>query len=231
VKLMDRKDSKFTFNQEQLPDLLEKLKEHYNILEIEGERLMHYSNYYYDTKDFSLYQRHHNKHLNRYKIRKRKYSISDQSYLEIKFKSNKSRTIKNRTKITEFSKNLDADLKKYINENSPLDPDNLDMILQVDFMRLTLAHKDFKDRATIDLELNYQYEGSSHRYENLAIAELKEDKSASGSVFFTILRESNINLGSFSKYCFGMLKLHPQLKNNLFKPKLRLLNKILFTPS
>ena len=41
---------------------------------------------------------HQNKKLNRYKIRQREYLISDISFFEIKFKSNKGRTIKKRIK-------------------------------------------------------------------------------------------------------------------------------------
>ena len=34
VKLLDRKDTKFVFNQNQLPSILEKIKPYYRILEI-----------------------------------------------------------------------------------------------------------------------------------------------------------------------------------------------------
>ena len=36
VKLLDRKDTKFVFNQNQLPSILEKIKPYYQILEIDN---------------------------------------------------------------------------------------------------------------------------------------------------------------------------------------------------
>ena len=85
VKLMDRTDTKFTFNISNLPSILEAAKAHYRILDIEGNRISRYKTLYFDTDDFNLYNEHHCGKLNRYKIRHRTYVESNLGFLEVKF--------------------------------------------------------------------------------------------------------------------------------------------------
>ena len=84
VKLLDRKDTKFVFNQIQLPLILEKIKPFYKILEINNSQVFKYDNTYFDTDDFIFYNQHHNENRKRYKVRLRKYSSNSKSYFEIK---------------------------------------------------------------------------------------------------------------------------------------------------
>ena len=46
-----------------------------------------------------MYLKHHNNKLNRYKIRFREYVDNDEKFLEVKYKTNTERTIKDRIKI------------------------------------------------------------------------------------------------------------------------------------
>ena len=96
VKLLDRKDTKFVFNQNQLPLILEKIKPYYRILEINNSPIFNYDNTYFDTHNFLFYNQHHNEHRKRFKVRLRKYSSSSKSFFEIKIKNNKNRTVKKR---------------------------------------------------------------------------------------------------------------------------------------
>ena len=86
VKLLDRKDTKFVFNQNQLPSILEKIKPYYRILEINNSPIFNYDNTYFDTHDYFFYNQHHNEHRKRFKVRFRKYSNNNKSYFEIKIK-------------------------------------------------------------------------------------------------------------------------------------------------
>ena len=56
VKLLDRQDTKFVFNQIQLPEILEKIKPFYRTLEIENSSVFRYDNIYFDTDDFLFYK-------------------------------------------------------------------------------------------------------------------------------------------------------------------------------
>ena len=113
VKLLDRKDTKFVFNQNQLPSILEKIKPYYKVLEINNSPIFNYENTYFDTYDFLFYNQHHNEHRQRFKVRFRKYS-SSKSFFEIKIKNNKNRTVKKRMLVNEMRKHLSKQEKNLV---------------------------------------------------------------------------------------------------------------------
>ncbi|OYT14705.1 MAG: transporter, partial [Bacteroidetes bacterium 4572_77] len=86
VGLMNRVDTKFYFSIHLLPKILESIKIDYSVLEINGSRMMPYESTYYDTKDFQMLRWHQNGKGNRYKIRERKYVLTEQTFFEVKFK-------------------------------------------------------------------------------------------------------------------------------------------------
>ena len=106
VRLLDRQDTKFVFNQIHLPHILEKIKPFYRILEINNDRVYTYDTTYFDTDDFRFYVQHHNGSRNRFKVRFRRYSSDKKSFFEIKIKNNKNRTIKKRLNVDEIKKDL-----------------------------------------------------------------------------------------------------------------------------
>ncbi len=61
-----------------------------------GKRLNHYRTLYFDTPDFELYLLHVNGRADRYKVRSREYTDTHLSYLEVKHRTPKDRTIKER---------------------------------------------------------------------------------------------------------------------------------------
>jgi len=55
---------------------------------------------------------------------------------------------------------------------------------------------------------------------------IKYEKQLSYTTFHSALRRAHITPRRFSKYCIGMSMLNPDLKQNLFKEKVRLVRKI-----
>ncbi len=230
VKLMNRIDTKFLLNFNQLPCLLERALEHYKIVEINGEKISPYSSIYWDTEEADMYCMHHNRRVNRYKIRMRSYLNSDLSFLEIKQKNNKGRTSKKRIMIDnqQFqSLDLDESEQRFIVEKSPYSFDLLKPMLQNFFQRITLVDNDETERITIDIDLAYQTVDSSvvNKVEDLVIVEMKQSGNVH-SYFHDYLRDLSITPRNMSKYCIGMVLSYPDLKNNRFKNKLRQINKI-----
>jgi PIN domain nuclease of toxin-antitoxin system len=225
VKLMNRTDTKFIFNVDRLENIFGELLDKYYILEINNSQILDYRSQYFDTENFNLYLNHQNSKLNRFKIRQRKYLVSDLSFFEIKYKSNKGRTIKKRIKIKDLSESLDQNLKKYLEDNTPYSADEFKASIINNFSRITLVHKTNKERITIDQNLNYQYANKNIDLAFLAIAEVKREGFAK-SDFIDILKKHRIYPQSMSKYCIGTLLLNRHLKYNRFKEKLLTLNKI-----
>jgi len=229
VALMNRTDTKYVFRIDKLNDILKKALKNYKVLEINDERIHLYNNQYYDTNDYEMYLNHHNGKLNRYKIRCRNYEVSDIAFLEIKFKSNKYRTIKKRIR-NNFSTNLNTVSSNFIENNSPYKSNDLTPVLRNNFHRITLTHKIDKERITLDFNLSYISNLSgikkTHDLPNLAICEVKKEGHINTSEFTAILRSEKIRQSGMSKYCIGAALLYSDLKKNQFKTKLRYIESI-----
>ncbi len=226
VELMNRKDTKYFFHREKLPAILLLMQADYRVLEIQGQKLFSYRNIYFDTDDFFFYIQHHNKRVNRYKIRIRQYVESNLVFLEIKFKTNTKRTIKSRIKIPEFTEILTETAKEFIRLHTPFDPDQLKPKLRNDFKRFTLVNNNLKERSTIDTDLVLETPDHIRKFSNLCIAELKMDGSSSGSHFKMAMRDNFCPEVRVSKYSVGVAFMYGYLKHNNFKHKTLQINRI-----
>ena len=226
VKLMDRTDTKFIFNIDNLPAVLNEAKNYYKILNVEGNRISRYKTLYFDTENFDLYNKHHSGKLNRYKIRHRTYVESNLGFLEVKFKSNKGRTLKTRIKeigVPEINKGKAFEFLKRILPFSPLD---LLPKIWINYSRITLVNKISAERLTLDLNLEFERDEKKQILSKLVIAEVKQDSKVA-SPFISIMRAKHIRQGSISKYCFGVASSFNEVKKNNFKQKLSNVNKII----
>ncbi len=219
VKLMNRTDTKFTFNLIQFENILEDISKNYRVLEIEGKRISGYKTLYYDTAKLNLYTKHHNGELNRYKIRHRTYVESKLGFLEVKFKNNKGRTVKNRIKKSEVPMNWEGESETFLNTLLPFEPQTLLPVLWVNYSRLTLVNMADAERLTIDLNLEFVNGKITKKLSNLVIAEVKQEKRKS-SPFIKVMKKYHIREGSISKYCLGIALTCDTVKKNNFKEKL-----------
>lgn len=228
VKLMNRIDRKYWFHSSQLETFLLSTLPYYDILEINGKRLLEYQTTYFDTTNNKMYLTHHNQKLNRYKVRRRKYLASDTSFFEVKLKNNKRRTVKERIQTKVDLPDITKRESDFILENTPFNNEFLQPTLENHFHRLTLVNKEKKDRCTIDIVPSYWNDLGKVRFENLVIFELKRGQSLKSSPMISLLRKMKIRQRGLSKYCTGRAILEPGLKQNAFKPRLRFLyNEIL----
>ena len=226
VKLMDRTDTKFTFHVSQLAEILRMVHNDYRSLDIKGRRVANYKTLYYDTSGLELYTRHHNGKLNRYKIRHRTYVDSGLGYLEVKFKNNKGRTIKNRIKELTPQAIWEHNAAQFLDEKTPYSPSDLVPTLWVNYSRITLVSRHSTERLTIDLNLEFVKEPNSHQLHQLVIAEVKQEK-AGGSKFIDAMKQLRIAEGSISKYCMAVAYTCDHVKKNGFKEKLISIQKII----
>ena len=230
VKLMDRTDTKFVFRESQLADLLNQLKNDYKILDVNGNRISRYESLYFDTKNFDLYHSHHRGKPSRFKVRIRKYVESELNFFEVKFKTNKGRTIKNRVKQKQIDGFIKDNAEELLNDKTPLKSDNLEAKIWVNYSRITFVNKNSPERVTIDLNLTFKNNEQNKTIDNLVIAEVKQDKFAI-SAFLKLMKKYHIREGAISKYCYGIVTLFEKIKHNNFKPKLILIKKALYGTS
>ena len=220
VKLMNRIDKKFCLHRKRLPDILEALKSDYSLLEINGETIFQYDNTYFDTVDDQMYINHHNGKRNRYKIRVRQYVLTNDNFLEIKFKNNKGRTIKERIKRQDFHSDFNESDLDLIKKSLPYASSELQPKIRSNFYRITLADNNFTERVTIDTFPGFKNQENEVVLENLVIIEVKQSKANNPALITKVLQEHKIRNRGFSKYCVGRSLLEKKIKKNNFKPLL-----------
>ena len=226
VALLNRTDTKYVLSLDALYQIMPKLTDAYASLEVEGKRLSHYRTLYFDSADFDLFRTHHAGILNRYKVRSREYTDSQLAFLEVKHKTNKGRTIKKRLQTAVLTDEIEAETAEFLHRAYPFNPIELEPKLWVEYDRITLVSRVRQERVTIDLNLAFSWEDEAVALSHLVIIEIKQDGFSKESDMALLLRQFGIRPTGFSKYCVGTSLLYPELKQNNFKPKLRLVEKL-----
>jgi hypothetical protein len=171
--------------------------------------------------------RHHAGRQRRYKVRSRQYVESQRSFLEVKIKTNKDRTVKQRVETGNLVTWWTPEASRFTAAALPEDAGALEPKLWNSFARITLVSKHAAERLTLDLNLRFDDGWQGISLPGLAIAEVKQDGFNRQSDFVRQMRAMAIHANGFSKYCVGAALLYPQLKHNNFKDKLRLVEKLM----
>ncbi len=221
VKLLNRTDTKYVFTSDTLPDVLKELSRDYKILEIDGVKFSQYNSLYFDTEKLKLYTQHHNGKLNRHKVRYRKYVDTGLCYLEVKFKNNKGRTVKKRTKRSDIRPDFSERSVKFLSRYFPMPAKELRAKLANAFKRITLVDLGAKERVTIDLDLRFELNDEITSVSRLIIAEVKQEKYNVRSSFIQTMKKFRIRPMRISKYCIGTVLMNSDAKNNLFKEDIK----------
>lgn len=225
VRLLNRIDKKYVLDTTELDALLEKLQNDYLVLEVQSKRLLQYETRYYDTPDLKLYFMHLYGFGRRFKVRKRFYKDSAVRFFELKTKTNRGKTEKQRLMIESDRDSLSDEACRLLRDDLPFSPNELQPGLFTGYNRITLVNKYQNERVTIDLNLSFVFRGIKKSMENLVIVEVKQDeKQLSPAV--KALRELRRKPGGLSKYCLGLIMTVPDLRQNRFKPLTLKINKL-----
>lgn len=229
ASLMNRVDYKFILNKGQLNRLIKPLSDSYYILKINNQVNHAYTSIYFDTLDLDMYLDHHNRRVNRYKIRQRIYHSSGDKFLEIKFKNNKGFTRKLRTGTRRRLNHITLNHFEFILSNTPYHPLSLRKVLMNNFNRFTLTNEKRNQRITIDTNISFCFDYKSIHMDNLVVAEVKSVRNDVDKTIFQLLRDNSIHSTSISKYSIGLAILNKDVKQNLFKQKINSINKVCHT--
>jgi hypothetical protein len=228
IRLMNRLDTKYVASKMQLLKLLKLVQDKYYVQETLERRIIPYLTTYYDTDEHHLYMMHHNKRAKRMKVRVRTYVASNLTFLEVKNKNNHARTKKKRIEVpSQDDFRATEGAHELVQRKTGLDLDRLNAVVRNRFDRVTLVNKGKTERLTIDFNIGFHNFETNHDHgtDQLVIIELKRD----GNVFSPVcnlLRDIHVHPTGFSKCCIGMALTDPGLKQNNFKPKLKVLEKI-----
>ncbi len=230
VKLLNRIDTKYLTDEQTLVRILSDAADSgYRALLTEGSRIAQYDSIYFDTPGLQMFLDHHNRRLNRLKVRTREYVASGLSFLEIKRKNNHGRTKKNRMEIPAAAFQdfrTDAGACEYLAAHSCYTAEGLTPSLETIFRRITLVNPAMTERLTIDSCVNFVNRRNRNEasLRNGVIIELKQDGRAD-SQMKRILLDHRVKPIRVSKYCIGITLTDPDVKSGRFKAKVRKIEK------
>lgn len=227
VSFMSRVDTKYLFPVNMLGNILSGLERDYKILDIDSQREFRYSTVYFDTPDYKFFNQHQTGKLERDKVRLRTYETNSLSYLEVKHKTNKGRTVKSRIRSNNAGLPDDERSRQFLHEKLAGATEFLHPVITSLFSRITLVNNNLSERVTVDFNIAYTNgDGRKIELPNVAVAEIKRDRASSRSVFHTLLKNNGIRQAGFSKYCLGAAILNGVPRKNNVKPVLLKLKKI-----
>lgn len=225
--LQDRTDTKFLLAEDDLVSALSGLGNAYRVLEIDAVRLNHYRTLYFDTADFALYRQHQVGRRDRYKVRSRSYLDSRLSFLEVKHKVSRNRTVKSRVPTDALLVQFTAETGAFLRQFLPLNPDELEPKLWNEYTRITLVSNTCVERVTLDLNLSFSDGERTVSLPGVAIAEVKQLGVDRQSDFMRRMRALGVRPAGLSKYCVGVAMTHPAVRHNRLNPQLRRVNQLI----
>lgn len=216
--LYDRIDTKYLLTEMQVLEIFNHLLDRYKVLEVEGYRENHYRTLYFDTPALNMYIDHHNGVRDRFKVRIRSYMDSGISFLEVKRKTSRGRTVKARIPI-EAALPLDARALAFLSTHCPYDPAELIPCIYNDFVRVTLVGIEHIERLTLDFALTLGNEHELIELPGLVVFEVKQKKFTAQAGIFRQLHALHLRPASFSKYTFATAQFTRNIKRNRFKER------------
>ena len=207
--LLRRVDNKYAVERERFEELLERLRENHQVLEIEGKRMFGYRSTYFDTPELRCFTDHLEDRHPRYKARTRCYVDAGTCVFEVKLKPRDGETdkrqvdhpVKRADQLTEASRECLAQALSDVGLEAPGD---LAPTLVTIFDRITLAAREGSERLTCDVGVRLSNpDGETAGLRDGVV--LVETKSESGeSPADRALGELGLEAISLSKYRVGM---------------------------
>lgn len=225
--LLTRVDRKYVVPLAALVPLLDGLAPSARVLEIDDERGFAYSSLYFDTPERVSYLLAARNRRHRFKVRRRTYLATGTSYLEVKFRGQRSTTVKERVPDTDGPEQLaPARCAEFVNgalvrSGVPgITGAELRPALRTGYHRCTLYLPDSNSRVTVDTGLTWSLpNGPTLHLPGLAIVETKAPAAASAAD--RLLWSLGHRPARISKYCTGLAAFDPALPANKWRPVLR----------
>jgi hypothetical protein len=143
----------------------------------------------------------------------------------VKYKVKGNLTDKKRLKQDDLRLTL-TDEELELVKHHQLDEKKLSKKMWIYFNRITLASKKMNEPLTLDLHVAFDNFKTKKAFPELVIAEVKTDKTATGSTIIKSFNKRNFEEVGFSKYSTAVAMME-DIKNNAFKPNFIKIKKII----
>lgn len=229
--LLTRQDRKYLVDVALLPHVVDQLATAAAALEIEGRRQLTYESVYYDTPSLVSYLQATRRRPRRFKVRSRTYVDSASSFLEVKTRDGRGRTVKERIELPGRAEPDGPELHQTERAfvASRLDrtvqaPETVAEVLtptvRTRYRRATLFLPLDGARVTVDVDLQAQdRHGAGLVLPGMAIVETKTvgRPCAADRVLWRLGQRPM----KVSKYATSLAALHPRLPATKWLPALR----------
>jgi hypothetical protein len=220
AELLHRTDRKYVVTEAQLSELVVALEGDVRVLSVEGRRSARYDSVYFDTPQRESYLASAHRRRRRFKVRTRSYLDSQQTYLEVKVRDARRRTVKLRTPYAFDDRGiLNAAAYEFLTQifiEHGLAHDAVAALvptLHTEFCRVTLFIPSAGCRMTLDTELRLDRpDGDAVAVADLIILETKSD--AGDRRVDRLLWRMGVRPQSVSKFAIGSALLDPTLPDN-----------------
>jgi len=219
-RFSERIDRKFPLNLSEVPSVLEGLESYYDLITPADLDICTIESHYFDTPDFEYFRTHHRGKALRHKVRFRVYPETKTAFLEVKWKTIKGKTMKQRIETALQKLKLDSKMIDFLEDSGIEESEKIEPVLDIAYRRLSFISKDRAERFSVDFAVEYTDGESSGDFGSMAIVEVKQGRLKSTPIIKR-LKEERIRESSLSKYCLSICQLNPNLKANRFKPVLR----------
>lgn len=229
MSFLERIDTKYLINLDQLDKILSALQDRFYVLTIKDVNMFTYDSIYMDTKDYLFYKQHEQGEENRIKVRTRHYvDAGDLAYFEFKQKEGKFIRKFRYPCGVEGHGVMNKDAKRFYTSlcqsmDLAYGKEEITPSIETRCKRITLCSKQNDERLTIDLdiELRDMRDPSALpvKLSNIAIVESKS--SGLDGYSHKLMKKLKIKAASgCSKYClgvyyFGRMKSHDQFKHTI----------------
>jgi VTC domain len=225
--MLERLDNKYVVRADVLQAAVHTLAEHFEVLEIEGQRAFTYDTCYFDDASRRSFKDHQQGRRQRMKVRVRRYLDAHLCFVEVKLKDKRGITVKKRMVYEEDKYGMLDDRAvahvQHCYEQQYGRPFSgaLEPVIEMRYQRVTLVAKQGGERMTIDTRLNFIRGEQQHAAGDDVF--IVETKSANGhGLADSILKRWHQHpTNGCSKYCVGMSVLGVVNQFNRFMPALR----------
>ncbi len=223
AELLDRRDRKYLLAPDELSRFLAELPDRTQVLEMEGLRSFRYRSVYFDTPDLVSYRAAAHGRPRRWKLRVRTYVDSGESWLELKIRDRRGRTVKHRRPrppvLPEVLAGTERAYAAQVADDAALESAfaaRLEPALTTSYERTTLLDPLLGSRATIDLCLRGDLPGGGQvLLPDLAIVETKcTDRAGDIDRLLWSMGRRPLRL---SKYATCLAAARPELPANRWR--------------
>ncbi len=202
IDLMERFDEKFVGSVQHLPGILRGIEDRFMVQATGTKRYSEYRTLYWDTPTLDFFKDHSRGKSKRAKIRKRIYTETNTSFLEIK-RSVSGKTFKTRVR-SEFNEQFTESDLSFLSLNG-FDGNSLVPILYIEYQRIILWDKAMEGRMTIDLVFTPYRHEKTDIFDNIFIFEIKGSRAYINKTIRSIDFPIDRNRTSFTKYGIGLI--------------------------